>query len=253
MAPGSILQHMYLKKRLKAKGYRYFCEIGSGEGLLSRLMLNSGMQGIGYDLNPAACDYNANLNKDYIDAGQYQVVHGNFFDQQHTQKYDIILSCMVIEHLAPEQVHSYFDTCRQHLSDSGRIIVYVPASMTYWGIEDEIAGHYKRYEFADFEGIAQQHQLAISDLSGLTYPLSNWLFALSNRLIKKQEGHKLALSMQEQTVESGHREVKFKTTFPPVFGLVLNRLTMTPFYWLQRAYKKHRHSMVIYCELAHSR
>jgi len=35
-----------------------------------------------------------------------------------------------------------------------------------------------------------------------------------------------------------------------VIPVVLNPVVMLPFYWLQRANKKHKHSMVIYCELS---
>ncbi len=62
----------------------------------------------------------------------------------------------------------------------------MPACMKYWGIEDETAGHYKRFEFHDFVNISKENNLKIVDLVGLTYPLSNMMIRLSNHLIKKK-------------------------------------------------------------------
>lgn len=249
IAPGNILQRMYFKSRLKDVRGKRFCEIGPGNGHLSKLMLDAGMTGVGYDLNASACANNEQLNAGYIKSGAYKVVNDNVLTSGITDKFDIILSCMVIEHLNPEDVDAYFNFCKRHLNENGRIVVLVPAGMKFWGIEDEIAGHFKRYAFDDFKTIAQNQKLKIADLAGLTYPLSNWLLGLSNFLVKKNEGYKKELTLQEQTVLSGNRNVPFKTTFPAVFKLVLNEVVLYPFYLLQLWGKNNANSMVIYCEM----
>jgi SAM-dependent methyltransferase len=249
LAPGSILQRMYLQKRIQKGKYKTFCEIGAGNGFLSKLLLSNGLSGIGFDLNASACKNNETLNQYFISKQQYQVVNDNFLDYKHTSKYDVILSCMVIEHLTDEQVTTYFEKCKELLSPNGVIIVLVPASMKYWGIEDEIAGHFRRYEFENFDSIAAQHQLFIQDCCGLTYPVSNILFPLSNYLINKQEGYKKNLDAQTQTVLSGNRDVKFKTSYPPILKLFLNEVVLYPLYILQRLFKNNKNAMVIYCEM----
>ncbi|MGZ3861854.1 MAG: class I SAM-dependent methyltransferase [Bacteroidia bacterium] len=248
IAPGSILQRMYFKRRITPAQYRTFCEIGSGNGILSNILLQKGLTGVGYDLNESACKNNNELNKDFIGNNKYKVYNENFITDSSENKYDLIYSCMVIEHLDEETVNRYFEACKKKLNAGGTILVLVPSAMKYWGIEDEIAGHFKRYEFEDLRKIADQHGLKINDLAGLTYPVSNWLFGLSNRIVSKNEGHKKNLSMQEQTVQSGNRGVKFKTEYPWYFKLFLNEITMLPFYWLQRISKNNPKSMVLYCE-----
>jgi SAM-dependent methyltransferase len=250
IAPGSILQRMYFKKRIRKASFKTFCEIGAGNGVLSELLLKSGLQGRGYDLNESACRNNENRNKHFIGQGKYKVICGDFLSSPPEEKFDMIISAMVIEHLDDADVKKYFEVCKQHLNPGGRIIVFVPASQKYWGIEDEIAGHFRRYEFADFKIIASVHSLQINDLHGLTFPVSNILFSLSNYLVKTNEGGKRKLSMHEQTVLSGNRNVKFKTSFPFIFKLVLNEVVLYPFYILQRIFKKHPSSMVIYCEMS---
>src|SRR5688572_13561406 len=250
IAPGSILQRMYFKKRLRKTSYKTFCEIGSGNGILSELLLKLGLQGRGYDLNESACVNNTNRNKNFIHRGKYRVICGDFLLSPPPEKFDIIISAMVIEHLNDVDVKKYFEVCKGHLNKDGRIIVLVPASQKYWGIEDEIAGHFKRYEFDDIKKIASEHHLRIIDLCGLTFPLSNILLRLSNYLVRNSEGSKKNLTMQEQTILSGNRAVKFKTFFPKFFKVILNDIVLYPFYLLQRIYKSHTSSMVIYCEMS---
>ncbi len=249
IAPGSILQRMYFKKRIIHNKNKNFCEIGSGNGVLSNLLLQKGLAGIGFDLNQDACVNNEKLNKVHILEKKYQILNDNFITASITQRFDLIFSCMVIEHLDDGQVDEYFMKCKNVLTNNGVITVLVPSSMKYWGIEDEIAGHYKRYEFEDFYKIAIKHNLVINEITGLTYPISNWLFKISNKIISKSEGHKKLLSMEEQTIQSGNRGVKFKTIYPWYFKLILNEIVLFPFYILQRMFKNNSKSMVIYCEL----
>ena len=248
IAPGSILQRMFFTKRVKAIKISSFCEIGSGNGVLSNILLSKGLTGIGFDLNKSCCENNNALNKEYINNSKYKLSNSDFLTANDPAKYDFVFSCMVIEHLDKNMVFNYFDACKKQLNENGTIAVFVPSSMKYWGIEDKIAGHFKRYEFQDFNQIAKQHNLTITYLSGLTYPVSNWLFTLSNKIISKNEGHKENLSMQEQTIQSGNRAVKFKTIYPRYFKLILNPITMFPFYVLQKISSKNSKSMVIYCE-----
>ncbi len=248
LAPGNILQKMYLKERIAQLHPKTFCEIGSGNGYLSKLFLDKGMSGRGYDLNESACKNNTELNQQYINNKQYTVTCGDFFDSVSGAQFDYIISCMVIEHLDQDMVNKYFENCKKALTSNGVLAVFVPANMKYWGIEDVIAGHFKRYSFDDFKDIAKKNSLTISDIAGLNFPISNWLLRLSNYLVKKNEGYKEEMTMQEQTVLSGNRNVKFKTSFPWYFKLILNDVTMYPFHLMQKMNKNNSKSMVIYCE-----
>lgn len=252
LPPGNILQNLYLKERIKKNNWRTFLEIGSGNGYLSNVMLKTGLSGTGCDLNQGACNNNSQFNSGYIKKGLYKVLNTDFTAMDTDEKYDLIIAAMVIEHIPNEELKGFISKCKSLLSEDGAIVFFVPSSMKYWGIEDEIAGHIKRYEFADFNNFNTQHQLKVSHMAGLNYPVSNWLFRLSNSLIKKAESSKLELSQKERTVYTGNRNVSYKTNFPGIFGLVLNEWIMYPFHLLQKAFKNNKSSMVIYCELAPS-
>lgn len=250
IAPGSILQRMHFKNRLSKIKAGKFCEIGCGNGYLSRILLEHGWTGVGYDLGESACENSRDLNAEFVSAGKYSVIHGDFLKAEVKEKFDFILSMMVIEHLSPADVKLYFEKCKNALSPNGTITVFVPSGMKFWGVEDDIAGHFKRYEFEDFKKMASEYNLEIKDLSGLTYPVSNLLLGLSNILVHKNEGGKKELSLQERTIQSGNRGVKFKTAFPFYMKLILNEYVMFPFHVLQKMFSSSKNSMVIYCEMS---
>jgi SAM-dependent methyltransferase len=252
MAPGSILQQMYVLRRLRQWGFisPTFYEMGSGDGYLSKLLLEQGFTGRGFDLNAEANKFNRVLNADSISAGNYEVEDGSFIEREGLPKVDLILSSMVIEHLEASLVAAYFTKAKSLLREGGRLVTLVPAGMFAWGVEDDVAGHVKRYERECFKSLAVDHGLHIENLAGLTWPLSNMLLPVSNFLVHRAESRLLDKSMLERTVASGHRDVQFKTTFPWWTRLLLNRLTMLPWHGLQLLGKDCTRALILYCEMA---
>ncbi len=248
LPPGNILQNIYLKERIKLNKWKTFIEVGAGNGYVSNILLKKGFSGIGCDLNQSACFNNAELNKSFVNKGNYAVLHQDMLSIETPQKFDLLISSMVIEHLPPKTLNEFILKCKSLLNKNGAMIFYVPASMKYWGIEDEIAGHIKRYEFEDFKQMSNQYNLSIQNIAGLTYPLSNWLLSLSNALIKKKESKVLTMTQKEKTIYTGNRNVTYKTTFPKPFGLVLNESVMYPLHLLQKMFIKTPNCLVIYCE-----
>ena len=153
-------------------------------------------------------------------------------------------------HLEAPLVEAYFRKAKSLLREGGKLVTLVPAGMFAWGVEDDVAGHVKRYERDCFKALVTQHGLRIDDLAGLTWPLSNMLLPVSNFLVKRSESRLHDKSMLERTVASGHREVKFKTTFPWWTRLLLNRVTMLPWHGLQLLGKDSTRALILYCEMA---
>ncbi len=249
LPPGNILQYLYIKERVQKNKPKNFLEIGSGNGYISNFLLKSGITGLGYDLNASACDNNRMLNKEYINSGYYTVFNDDFLNLNTNTKYDLIISSMVIEHLRDDVLKKLITKCIDLLSDNGTITFLVPASMKHWGIEDEIAGHIKRYERGDLIELSKMFNLRINKLTGLNFPISNWLFHISNYLVKKSESSKLSLSQKEKTVYTGNRNVSYKTTFPIFFGIILNEIVMYPFHIIQKIFSTNKNCLILYCEL----
>lgn len=247
-APGTILQRMYLKERLSLLKPGFFIEVGVGAGSLSRLLCQLGWKGAGFEINKASAKNAGQVLKQYIEAGQYQLRNENWLDNEEKFEADLIISSMVIEHLNDTDEALYFERCEKALAESGRCIVLVPSSMKYWGIEDEIAGHYKRYSKETLALLMQKLNWTVLHFSSLTYPLSNILFPISEYFVQKAEKDKLNLSMESKTELSGNRQVPFKTVYPKLFKLILNEKVLFPFHCLQKIFSTHPDALVAYLE-----
>ena len=248
LAPGTILQRMYLKERLRQHKPGKFIEVGVGDGSLSYLLCQHGWQGVGFDLNQQATEKAKQLTKKYIDNNQYQIKNENWLSCKINEPVDLVISSMVLEHLDTEDEIKYFDNCKAALKPTGKAMLFIPSSMKYWGIEDEIAGHYRRYTKNYLDILMQKIGWDITTISGLTFPLSNVLYPLSNFLVQRSEQKKMHLSMKERTELSGDRNVLFKTSYPKVLKCILNEFILYPFHVLQKFYSRHPDCQVTYLE-----
>ena len=256
LAPGSILQQEYISNRVKNlirnNDLSSFVELGSGAGRISKILLELGLDGAGYDLNKEACIANTKLNKCHIMRGAYEVFCEDFFAfTDNAKQVDIIISSHVIEHFPDELLDKYLSSCKKILNKNGFLISVVPAGMKYWGPEDDLA-HYRRFEFEDFHKISEKYEYSITDLSGLTFPLCNILLGTSNKIVSKHKALDFSKSKDENTINSsagGACLVKWKTVYPSWVRYFVNKYTMLPFYALQRIFRKSKRSTVIYCEL----
>lgn len=207
------------------------------------------MQGIGYELNEASAKINQEENAVWCKRGAFEVRCKDFLHDVVGRYVDLVFSHNVIEHLTEKERFVYFDKAKQLLTAKGKIITVVPAGREFWGIEDEIAGHILRFEREDIETICKEHGLRLVHLAYLTYPLSNWLKPLGDRLIRKSESGKLSLTAHERTIASSNRGVEMKTQFHPLWGLVLNKVVLAPFILLQWLNIRNRKGMSLYFEL----
>jgi len=248
--PGTILQSMYFKERLPGIRPGKFVEVGAGRGFLSNSLLGLGWQGSAYELNPESIAVAADVNRAAIDAGRFNLVKNDWLCAQGEDQVDLIVSSMVLEHLSDVDEHRYFERCQRLLKPSGTGVLFVPGCPDYWGVEDEIAGHFRRYTFEGLRQRIEEGGLKVRHIAGLTYPVSNLLFPLSEHLVRRAERDKANLSLQERTRLSGNRTVRFKTSFPSLLKIVLNEFVMYPFHQLQKMNAGNGRSMVIYAEFS---
>ena len=149
LPPGTILQLMYIKERLQSikPTPGYFIEVGPGSGEITHLLLDLGWHGRSYDLDYLTIQRLQNRFSQEIAQGRYLAANSNYLDCSSEKHYeaDLVISCMVIEHLDENSECTFMQKSSEMLNQDGFMICLVPASPRHWGIEDEIAGHYRRY------------------------------------------------------------------------------------------------------------
>ena len=107
-----------------------------------------------------------------------------------------------------KRLRTFISNAKRIVKPNGKLIFLVPSNMDAWGIEDDIAGHVKRYTFNDIDTLAKANGLTVDFKCGLNYPVSNWLLKLSNRIVDKNEAHLKSKTELEKTVYTGNRNVK---------------------------------------------
>ena len=249
LPPGTLLQLMYLKERLARIPPGRFIEIGPGSGEITRLLLACGWVGSSYDLEEKTTDALTQRFSHEISVGRLTVMHSDFTASAAVgQTADLVISCMVMEHLEEEAQVAYLKMAATCLKRGGHMIGLVPSSPAHWGIEDETAGHLRRYTRTSIQQLLTRQHWKLKHISGLTFPVSNILLPISNFLVNRSERTNLQISTLERTKLSGRRDVKYKTHFPSMIGLLLNEYTMLPLHIVQKFFSKSEKTLVLYFE-----
>lgn len=251
LPPGTLLQLMYLDERLKGISPGRFIEVGPGSGEITNRLLRAGWSGTVYDLSGETLTRIKQRFAPEIAAGRLVVMLGDYLNllpSPTEDRVDIIISCMVMEHLDDEAERRFMEHSKTRLKAGGRMIGFVPASPSHWGIEDDIAGHCRRYSKDSLLSLLRATGWKLGHVAGLTYPMSNMLLPLSNFLVRRHEANKLALTSLERTKHSGRRNVRFKTHFPSILKLFLNEQALLPLHWVQKLFSNSDRALVIYFE-----
>lgn len=104
--------------------FKTLADVGCGEG---RIICDLEKKGVtatmsGFDVSKRAIDFaKAFSAKSSFD------VH-DILEAPLREKYEIIVSCEVIEHIEPSLVQKYVDNIHQSLEDSGRIVITTPTT-----------------------------------------------------------------------------------------------------------------------------
>jgi len=253
LPPGTLLQLLYVKERIGRLRPGTFIEIGVGQGLVSKTLLGLGWSGVGLEVDPASTAAARFNNASAIEKGRYAVAQENWTGTTASgssipPSADLIISSMVLEHLDDRDEEEYFARCKKHLAPGGLCVLLVPASMRAWGIEDEIAGHYRRYSHSGVRERLARFGWKIDHIAGLTFPLSNLLLPISNWLVMRSEADKRSQTMEQRTQASGRRRVYGKTIFPDIAAVILNEFVLYPFHLLQKLFSKSERALVLYVE-----
>ena len=92
LAPGTILQRMFVEERLSSVAPGFFVEVGVGEGNLSHLLLQMGWRGLGYDFSSESLAGAAVINEAAVREERYQLLRRNWLHDEGKRKADLVIS-----------------------------------------------------------------------------------------------------------------------------------------------------------------
>lgn len=234
--PGTFCFYQAVLDMIDRLDAQTFVEVGCGAGGLSSKLVEKGLAGVGYDFSHEAVTLAKETLRPFIEAKRYQLIHSDIWNVTPSdEKADLGLSMMVMEHVDDDV--AFARKVASFVRPGGHVIVAVPGRKDKWSVEDETVGHLRRYDRSDLLNTLTTAGITNVDVWSVTVPIANFLFSFSNLLVQhSREMAKVHHSQRDQTESSGIREIPFKTVFPPVCKLILNRFTLAPLFWLQRRF-----------------
>lgn len=235
--PGTLCHHEAVFEQLRGERPGRFIDVGCGQGSIARKLIARGWNGVGVDFSPDSAAAARSELADEIAADRLRIVQADILQlaPDSLGPSDLGMAMMVIEHV--EDDVNFLRHLGSLVRPGGIVMVSVPGGRHRWNFEDETVGHLRRYDRADLVRALQAAGLVDVVAWSIGVPLANLTFEIGDWLTRRSgEKSKLDLSKLEQTKLSATRDVPFKTTFPSFFRLLLNRVTMSPWFALQRRF-----------------
>src|SRR5438067_932917 len=121
---------MYFRERLRRLPRGRFIEVGAGQGIVSKTLLDLGWSGRAYDLNAQSLAAAAELNRRAVAEGRYELEQRDWLAAPASEPVDLVVSCMVLEHFADADEARYLERCRAALKPGGHGVLSCRAART---------------------------------------------------------------------------------------------------------------------------
>jgi 2-polyprenyl-3-methyl-5-hydroxy-6-metoxy-1,4-benzoquinol methylase len=149
---------------------RHVADIGCGNGLLQRELEDCyGISVAGFDLNTVALQKNVSRVSPLF---CYNIHDRNSEFRAH---FDVLLMFDVLEHIENES--EFLQSAKYHLTESGTLLINVPAHQFFYSGYDRAAGHVRRYSAKQLEVVAVQNGFKVRALTYWGLPLVPLLLA----------------------------------------------------------------------------
>jgi SAM-dependent methyltransferase len=151
-------------------------------------------------------------------------------------KFDLGCAFTVIEHVTDDV--SFLKELTMRVRRGGWVVVTVPAGENRWTTEDDLVGHVRRYSHGSLTAVMQSAGLAKNlQITVVGFPLMNITEFIRNKVIElRAEGSTISLP-SERSKSSGVWATKWFNTFPRIFGLFINEVTLRPVYWIGKLFR----------------
>jgi cyclopropane fatty-acyl-phospholipid synthase-like methyltransferase len=196
--PRFLYRRYEVMRRIK-KG-DHFLEIGPGNLSLALELLTKFNRGTLMDFNTT--DVEEIFNKLAIEQKRrLKLIIADFSEyNQFDEKFNCIIFCEVLEHI--ENDRAFLTKTNNLLVKGGQLILSVPSRQKFWAKDDEIAGHYRRYEKQDlFEKLTQAGYSEVK-IASYGFPFINITRLIRITLAKKQYREKSEWDKKKQTQQS---------------------------------------------------
>lgn len=195
--PRYLFRRYEIMRRVKKGGH--FLEIGPGNLDLAQDLLTKFTEGTLIDFNTTDVEQiYAELKESYKQ--RLKLIIADFSQYQFSQKFDCVVACEVLEHIEDDGM--FLRKTNDLLINCGELILSVPARKKYWSKDDEIVGHYRRYEKQDLYEKLIEASYSQIDIAAYGFPFQNLVRLGRISLAGSQYNEKAKWDRKKQSQQS---------------------------------------------------
>jgi len=222
--PRYLLRTWVVKRLIRKLQPGSFIEIGAASGHMAQWMSESqSMQGTAVEISPSALE----MMRERLQGNNRVRIFGQ--DSRHLidahESTDLLLSMEVLEHIQDDNaaLKNWFDLIRP----GGHLLLSVPAHQRRFSAEDEMVGHFRRYDKQPLREQLKSIGFQQPKIMSYGYPLGLILKHLRTRVAARslQQDER---SRQERTEASGVERKRWLS-----LRWMLNDVCMLPFNLMQ--------------------
>ena len=169
----ATVNHFWIRRRFEVmkrladsviRSSREIAEIGCGNGLLQKSIEDHYQRPVvGFDLNELALRKNVSVISPLY---CYDIFERK---PEFSGRFDLLILFDVLEHIEDES--QFLECVKYHLTETGTLLVNVPAIQWLFSDYDRAAGHVRRYSLNQLTGVARQSGYQIQNVTYWGLPL----------------------------------------------------------------------------------
>ena len=210
-----------------------FVDIGCGAGDLACTLAELGLVGTAYDFSRDAIDMARSMQaRRSIDGARLRFVHSQDSLEQMQGTYDLVLCMEVLEHIEDDAA-AFAELVRL---TNKYLILSVPAKRCLFGASDTLAGHYRRYDRSDLEGLIRHEEMEVVTQINYGFPFTQ----LSRFFLERGARRELAAASNKGSPSSKAELSKSSGihvfSVPKLLGKIQLERSMMPLYQFSRLF-----------------
>jgi SAM-dependent methyltransferase len=217
-----------LARRMLPAGPGDLLDVGCGQAALGiRLAARAGYRYVGVE--PDEASYRIAAQRLAAAGIEGEIRHGDLTALKSTDSFDVVSAFEVLEHIEDDK--AALDEWTRRIRPGGTLLISTPAHQRRYGVQDELVGHYRRYDPPAMEELLKAAGLTRVEVRLYGMPAGYALEAARNAVGRRR----IAAVKNSPLIERSQGSGRFMQPSSSAAGLV-TRFGTAPFRQIQRAF-----------------
>lgn len=225
-SPSFLYRNEIYKKIIQQfSNKKYFLDIGPGNGVLLKSLIDLGYKGDAIDISKEAIAF----AKDQLEGKKgVRIFYQDLFSYEPKKPYDFVLCFETLEHIKDDI--GAMKKIYKLIISGGYLVMSVPAHKNAWSPIDELKGHFRRYSRDELNQKLNSVGFNIEKIYSYGFPLL-WLtrkLSGSGKLLKSQS--------RKKDIISKTKESSIEQEYNPKISFLVKKSLLWPFFMLNNLF-----------------